>query len=150
MRDSGWVRSLWAGRLCGASESGRPGLALVVLSVVEMRLDAVQAVLAGSTVVEVAARVGVSRSTLHRWLSRYLLTQLAVLADQSHRPRSCPHQVDAAVEVAVAEMRRLLRVRPNPLTPQQVCRLRGARRARPPPRTSSDPVTVQRRASATG
>ena len=92
---------------------------MVVLSVVEMRLDAVRAVLAGSTVVEVAARVGVSRSTLHRWLSRYLLTQLAVLADQSHRPRSCPHQVDAALEVAVAEMRRLLRVRPNPLTPSR-------------------------------
>jgi transposase len=45
---------------------------LVALSVVEQRLDAVRLVLAGVTVTEVAARVGVSRQTLHCWLSRYL------------------------------------------------------------------------------
>lgn len=62
-------------------------MALVVLSVVEKRLDAVRAVLAGGTVVEVAARVGVSRSTLHRWLARYLVEQLA------RQSRAC-HQID--------------------------------------------------------
>ena len=41
----------------GRRDSGRPGLALVALSVVEQRLDAVRAVLAGATVVEVAAGV---------------------------------------------------------------------------------------------
>jgi Integrase core domain len=46
--------------------------------------------------------------------------------------------------------RELLRVRPNPLTPEQVRRLRGARPAGPPPRPRSEPVTVQRRVSATG
>jgi transposase len=81
-------------------------LALVVLSLVEQRLDAVRAVLAGATVVEVAAGLGVSRSTVHRWLGRYLTEQLAGLADWSHRPHSCPNQVADAVEVAVAEMRR--------------------------------------------
>jgi transposase InsO family protein len=81
-------------------------LALVVLSVVEQRLDAVRAVLGGATVVEVAAQLGVSRSTVHRWISRYLTEQLAGLADRSHRPYSCPHQVADQVEVAVAEMRR--------------------------------------------
>ena len=44
----------------------------------------------------------------------------------------------------------LLRTRPNPLTPDQVARLRGARPAGPPPRPSADPVRVQRRVSATG
>jgi transposase InsO family protein len=81
-------------------------LALVVLSVVEQRLDAVRAVLAGASVVEVARRVGVSRSTLHRWIGRYLAGNVAGLADGSHRPVTCPHQAPAQVEVLVAEMRR--------------------------------------------
>jgi transposase len=81
-------------------------LALVVLSIVEQRLDAVRAVLARSDVMEVAAGVGVHRSTVHRWVGRYLAEQLAGLVDRSHRPRSSPAQVDDAVEVAVAEMRR--------------------------------------------
>ena len=81
---------------------GRPGLALVVLSVVEQRLDAVRAVLAGATVVA----VGVSRSTLHRWIGRYLAGNVAGLADRSHRPLSCPHQAATQAEVLVAELRR--------------------------------------------
>jgi transposase InsO family protein len=81
-------------------------LALVVLSVVEQRLDAVRAVLDGADVVEVAARAGVHRATLHRWVARYLTGQLAGLADRSHRPHSSPRQAAEAVEVAVAEMRR--------------------------------------------
>lgn len=81
-------------------------MALVVLSVVEQRLDAVRAVLAGAEVVEVAAAVGVHRTTVHRWVARYLSEQIAGLADRSHRPVSCPHQAVEAVEVAVVEMRR--------------------------------------------
>ena len=81
-------------------------MALVVLSVVEQRLDAVRAVLGGAEVVEVAAQAGVHRSTLHRWVARYLTDQLGGLVDRSHRPASCPHQVQASVEVRVAEMRR--------------------------------------------
>jgi transposase InsO family protein len=76
------------------------------LSVVEQRLDAVRAVLAGADVTEVAASVGVHRSTVHRWMSRYLSEQLAGLVDRSHRPYSSPAQDADAVEVAVAEMRR--------------------------------------------
>jgi hypothetical protein len=48
------------------------------------------------------------------------------------------------------ESRVLLRTRPNPLTPAQVARLRGARPAGPPPRPPAEPIRVQRRASATG
>ncbi|MFI7541388.1 helix-turn-helix domain-containing protein [Actinoplanes sp. NPDC049599] len=81
-------------------------MALVVLSVVEQRLDAVRVVLAGADVTEVAASVGVHRSTVHRWVGRYLSEQLAGLVDRSHRPHSSPAQVEDGVEVAVAEMRR--------------------------------------------
>jgi transposase InsO family protein len=48
------------------------------------------------------------------------------------------------------DTRELLRARPNPLTPQQALRLRGARPAGPPPRPRTEPVTVQRRVSTTG
>ena len=81
-------------------------MALVVLSVVEQRLDAVRAVLSGESVVEVAVRYEVARSTLHRWVGRYLEGSVAGLADRSHRPLLCPHRVDAGVEAAVAEVRR--------------------------------------------
>jgi transposase InsO family protein len=81
-------------------------LALVALSVVERRLDAVRAVLAGASVTEVAAGLGTSRQTIHSWLTRYLSEGLAGLADRSHRPRLSPQQVDPAVEVRVAELRR--------------------------------------------
>jgi len=81
-------------------------LALVVLSVVEQRLDAVREVLSGAEVTEVSLRYGVHRATLHRWVARYLTDQLAGLVDRSHRPSSCPHQVAPSVEVVVAEMRR--------------------------------------------
>jgi transposase InsO family protein len=81
-------------------------LALVVLSKIEQRLDAVRAVLAGGDVTAVAAQLGVHRSTLHRWMARYLTDQLTGLVDRSHRPASCPHQAPTEVEVAVSEMRR--------------------------------------------
>jgi transposase InsO family protein len=48
------------------------------------------------------------------------------------------------------ESRVLLRTRPNPLTRDQALRLCGARPAGPPPRPPTEPVRVQRRASATG
>jgi transposase InsO family protein len=81
-------------------------LALVVLSVVEQRLDAVRAVLAGATVTEVAVEVGVSRQSVHAWTARYLSEGVAGLADRSRRPRVSPTRVPVGVEVAVAELRR--------------------------------------------
>ena len=48
------------------------------------------------------------------------------------------------------DSRELLRTRPNPLSWDQARRLRGARPAGPPPRPSTEPVTVQRRASNSG
>nr|WP_246111229.1 helix-turn-helix domain-containing protein [Terrabacter aerolatus] len=90
----------------GNDEAGRPGLALVVMSVVELRLDAVRAVLGGARVTEVAAQAGVSRQSVHTWVARYLLEGVSGLADRSHRPPGCKHQTPGSVEVRVAEMRR--------------------------------------------
>ncbi|MEV4660372.1 helix-turn-helix domain-containing protein [Micromonospora echinofusca] len=75
--DSGPFRHSEPDVSAGRRDSGRPGLALVVLSVVEQRLDAVRAVLAGSDVMEVAASLKVHRSTVHRWVGRYLTEHLA-------------------------------------------------------------------------
>jgi transposase InsO family protein len=74
--------------------------------VVEQRLDAVRAVLSGARVTEMAAALGVSRQSVHTWITRYLAEGLPGLADRSHRPGYCPHQVVGNVEVTVAEMRR--------------------------------------------
>jgi transposase InsO family protein len=81
-------------------------MALVVLSVVEQRLDAVRAVLAGAQVTEVAASIEVSRQSVHGWLARYLVEGVPGLADRSHRPKSSPQRAATVVEVRVAELRR--------------------------------------------
>ncbi|MGL5856844.1 MAG: IS481 family transposase [Angustibacter sp.] len=76
------------------------------MSVVEQRLDAVRLVLAGASVTEVAALVGVSRQSVHTWVGRYLSSGVGGLADRSSRPRSCPHRSSGAVERVVLELRR--------------------------------------------
>ncbi len=74
-------------------------MGLVVLSVVEQRYQAVlEVVKDGRTVVEVAARYGVSRQTVHAWIRRWEAGGLGGLADPSHRPRDCPHQMSGEVE----------------------------------------------------
>jgi transposase InsO family protein len=79
---------------------------LVELSVVEQRYQAVLAVLDGASVSEVASRFEVHRQSVHRWLRRYERDGLAGLADRSHRPDSCPHQMQAQVEAQILEWRR--------------------------------------------
>jgi transposase len=77
------------------------------LSVVEQRYQAVLAVIRdGHSVVDVASRWEVSRQTVHAWLRRYEDGGLDALADRSHRPVECPHQMPAEVEAAVLEWRR--------------------------------------------
>jgi transposase-like protein len=77
------------------------------MSVSEQRYKAILAVIAdGRTVSEVASDLGVCRRTMHRWLVRYEVDGLEGLGDRSHRPAHCPHQIPAAVEVMVLEMRR--------------------------------------------
>ena len=80
---------------------------LVELSVMEQRYQAVLAVVQdGWKVTEVAARLGVSRQSVHTWIARYQLGGLSALADRSHRPSACPHQIAAEVEALICELRR--------------------------------------------
>jgi transposase InsO family protein len=80
---------------------------LVELSVMEQRYQAVLAVVQdGWRVIEVARRLGVSRQSVHTWIARYEQGGLASLADRSHRPASCPHQIPPEVEATICELRR--------------------------------------------
>jgi transposase-like protein len=77
------------------------------MSVAEQRYQAVLAVIGdGRTIKEVAGQWGMSRQTLHAWLARYEADGVEGLADRSHRPRSCPHQLPAVVEALALELRR--------------------------------------------
>jgi transposase InsO family protein len=74
-----------------------------------------------------------------------------VLAAEILRGRQVTIRIETATLLFFdPDTRELLRARPNPLTPKQARGLRGARPAGPPPRPRSEPVTVQRRVSATG
>ena len=80
---------------------------LLELSVVEQRYRAVMEVVAdGLTVTEVAERYGVSRQIVHRWIRRYEDSGLNGLADRSHKPKSCGHQMTTEVEARICTMRR--------------------------------------------
>ncbi|MEU1747362.1 IS481 family transposase [Micromonospora arida] len=76
------------------------------MSVMEQRYRAVQDVLAGSTVTDVAERFGVSRQAVHRWLAWYEQEGLEGLADRSSRPHSSPGQIPPEVEALICELRR--------------------------------------------
>ena len=79
---------------------------LVELKLVEQRYRAVIDVLDGMSVTDVARRNGVSRQSVHTWLRRYANGGMAVLADKSSKPESCPHQMAPLVEARVVELRR--------------------------------------------
>lgn len=82
-------------------------MVLVELSVMEQRYQAVLAVIQdGWKIVEVSRRMGVSRQTVHNWIARYEEGGLAALADRSHRPKSCAHQIPAELEAMICELRR--------------------------------------------
>src|SRR5258708_16443955 len=76
------------------------------ISVTEQRYKAVLAVIAdGRTVTQVARDWDVARQTVHVWLERYEADGLEGLSNRSHRPGHCPHQMPAAVEAQLLEMR---------------------------------------------
>jgi len=81
---------------------------LVEIGVMEQRYQAVMAVVQdGWKVTEVADRLGVSRQAVHRWIARYEAGGLAALADRSHRPKTCAHQISPELEALICELRRL-------------------------------------------
>ncbi len=79
---------------------------LVELGLVEQRLKAVHEVLDGAPVIDVADRFGVTRQTVHVWLKNYSTGGMAGLVDKTSKPESCPHQMPAAMEARIVELRR--------------------------------------------
>jgi len=76
------------------------------VSVVEQRYQAVLAVIRdGASIVDVAARMRVSRQSVHNWLASYRDGGLEALKDKSHRPASCPHQISPEIDARVVELR---------------------------------------------
>jgi transposase InsO family protein len=82
-------------------------MALAELSMLEQRYLAVREVLdTGATVSDVAARHGVDRRTLHRWLVRYANEGIGALGEKSSKPDRCPHQLSPVIEARIIAMRR--------------------------------------------
>ncbi|MER5325168.1 helix-turn-helix domain-containing protein [Streptosporangium roseum] len=73
---------------------------------IEQRYQAVLQVSSGASGTEVARRFGVSRQTVHRWLSRYRDQGLDGLSDRSSRPHTSPTRIPAAVKALICELRR--------------------------------------------
>ncbi len=74
-------------------------MALVELSMLEQRYLAVREVLdTGATVTDVAARHGVDRRTLHRWLVRYANEGIGALAQHGYLLR-VPDSADGRARV---------------------------------------------------
>jgi hypothetical protein len=48
----------------------------------------------------------VTRQAVHRWIARYEAGGLAALADRSHRPHGCSHQISPELEAMICELRR--------------------------------------------
>ena len=60
----------------------------------------------GWTVTEVANRLGVARQSVHNWIARYEAGGLPALAERSHRPQTCGHQIAPELEALICELRR--------------------------------------------
>ncbi|MDQ3982409.1 MAG: IS481 family transposase [Actinomycetota bacterium] len=61
----------------------------------------------GWKVSEVAEHFGVARQTVHRWIARHDAGGVLALADASHRPHGCSHQIPPELEALICEIRRL-------------------------------------------
>jgi transposase InsO family protein len=66
---------------------------------------AVERYLAGHKVKDIAGQLGVSRTTVYKWIARYALEGPAGLADRSSRPHRSPRQVPLAVELHILQAR---------------------------------------------
>ena len=66
---------------------------------------AVQRYLAGHRVRDIAAQLGISRTTVYKWIGRFHTEGPAGLLDRSSRPRRSPRQVPLEVELLVLQAR---------------------------------------------
>jgi transposase InsO family protein len=77
----------------------------------------VERVASGRPVAHVAAEMGVSRATAHKWVRRWRTEGAAGLADRSSRPHTTPHRTPAATEHRVCELRQTRKLGPARIGP---------------------------------
>ncbi|MFF8604299.1 IS481 family transposase [Streptomyces sp. NPDC015232] len=77
----------------------------------------VERVCSGRPVAHVAAEMGVSRATAHKWIRRWRTEGAAGLHDRSSRPHTTPHRTPAAVEDRVCDLRRSRKLGPARIGP---------------------------------
>ncbi|MGW2207600.1 IS481 family transposase [Streptomyces sp. NPDC001774] len=77
----------------------------------------VERVRSGRPVAHVAAEMGVSRATAHKWIRRWRAEGDAGLHDRSSRPHATPHRTAAAVEARVCDLRRTRKLGPARIGP---------------------------------
>ncbi|MFD0026633.1 IS481 family transposase, partial [Streptomyces sp. NPDC058382] len=77
----------------------------------------VERVLAGRPVAHVAAEMGISRPTAHKWVRRWRAEGEAGLHDRSSRPRTTPHRTAPGTEAAVCDLRQARKLGPARIGP---------------------------------
>ncbi|WP_381802273.1 IS481 family transposase [Streptomyces niveus] len=77
----------------------------------------VERVRSGRPVARVAAEMGVSRATAHKWMRRWRAEGEAGLHDRSSRPRTTPHRTPADIEDRVCDLRRERKLGPARIGP---------------------------------
>ncbi|MFF7780841.1 IS481 family transposase [Streptomyces tanashiensis] len=77
----------------------------------------VERVRSGRPVAHVAAEMGISRATAHKWIRRWRAEGDAGLHDRSSRPRTTPHRTAAAVEARVCGLRQSRKLGPARIGP---------------------------------
>ncbi|MFF0783642.1 IS481 family transposase [Streptomyces sp. NPDC003720] len=77
----------------------------------------VERVRSGRPVAHVAAEMGISRATAHKWIRRWRTEGEAGLADRSSRPRTTPHRTAATVEARVCRLRQTRKLGPARIGP---------------------------------
>lgn len=77
----------------------------------------VERVASGRAVAHVAAEMGISRTTAHKWVRRWQTEGEAGLADRSSRTHRTPHRTPAAIEEQVCDLRRSRKLGPARIGP---------------------------------
>ncbi|MFD5892367.1 IS481 family transposase [Streptomyces sp. NPDC060334] len=77
----------------------------------------IERVVSGRPVAHVAAEMGISRATAHKWMRRWRAEGEAGLHDRSSRPRTTPHRTPADVETRVCDLRRARKLGPARIGP---------------------------------
>ncbi|MFD9545144.1 IS481 family transposase [Streptomyces sp. NPDC060022] len=77
----------------------------------------VERVCSGRPVAHVAAEMGISRATAHKWIRRWRAEGPAGLHDRPSRPRTTPHRTSAEVEARVYNLRQARKLGPARIGP---------------------------------